>query len=172
MYKVVKSEHSHIGRFEVVLDSIEKDGEIHPYSYIKFTDAVCVIPLVEDEKLLIINEYRHAIKQWVYSFPSGMLEKNEHPDEAVKRELLEETGYEIVELKSLGCFYPSYGSTTEKIYLYAASVEKNTEAKRDALELVEVEEISIVEFEELLKKGKFVQGAGMAAWLKWKLMNN
>ena len=168
MYKIVKSEKIHIGRFEIIKDEIEKDGAIHPYSYIRFINGVCIIPFIDDQHIILLREYRHAIRKWVYGFPSGMMEEEESPRQTAERELLEETGYEIEEVIDLGEVYPSFGSTTEKIYLFAAKVKKSKVTTKDVLEIMDMRVVTIEEFETMVEMGEFVQGAGMAAWLKWK----
>ena len=94
MYQVVERKTQTIGRFDVVLDQIEKDGKQAPYSFVKIHPSVTILPFVEEDRILLLKEYRHAIGKWMYEFPSGMIEESESIEEAAVRELKEETGYE------------------------------------------------------------------------------
>lgn len=84
-----------------------------------------------------------------------------------RRELLEETGYHAKTLINLGAFYPSFGSTNEKIYLFAAICGERTGGKLDEAEVLNVEEIPVESFREIVSSGDFMHGAGLAAWARY-----
>lgn len=171
MYKVVKKETIKADRFTVIQERVAKDGQIAPYSYVTIGFGISIIPFVDDDHVLLLKEYRHPVGSWQYEFPSGGIDEGEEPSQAARRELLEETGYEASQLTELGFTYPSFGSTNEKITLFACRAKKMAQPKREILEEIKMEIVSVDQLEDLIVKGEFAHGAGQAAWLKWRLLN-
>lgn len=170
MYNVVKTEKTALGRFEITLDTIEKNDEIGYYSYVSIKPGVCVIPIICGEGILIEKEYRHAIKSWEYQFPCGMIDDLETPDHAAERELKEETGFVAEKLYSLGSYFPSFGSTTEKIYMFAALCEQpRGKCHLDLMENISTFIVTEEEIDKLISQNLFSCGSAMVAWLKWKI---
>ncbi|WP_257985125.1 NUDIX hydrolase [Bacillus sp. T33-2] len=79
-----------------------------------------MLPITQDNQVLCLKQYRHAIKSWQWELPAGMIDEGYTPIDTAKKELVEETGYAAREWQDLGSFYPSPGSTTEEIFLFAA----------------------------------------------------
>lgn len=75
---------------------------------------------------LFTNQFRYpTIKEnsgWLLEIPAGGVKENENPEECAKREVEEELGYLINDLKMISKFYVSPGGTTEMIFLYYAEV--------------------------------------------------
>ena len=88
---------------KVSVDTVKlPSGEIiEDYHRIEVHNAVMLLVENEKKELLIYKEYRHGISQVSYTFPAGGIENNETLEEASKRELLEETGYNFKEIKLL-----------------------------------------------------------------------
>lgn len=172
MYKIQKRNIIKSERFDIIEDTISKDGKLAPYSYVTIGTGISIIPFIDDQHVLVLKEYRHPITSWQYEFPSGGIDKGEKPVDAAKRELLEETGYGTQNIQYLGFTYPSFGSTNEKIHLFASKVKKVSAPHREILEEINPEIITIENLEEMIKNNQFAHGAGEVAWLKWKLKNN
>jgi len=103
-----------------------KIGEeiIDDYYVIKKKDFVILI--VEDnEGIYFVEQYRHGVRKSIINLPMGMMDDGEIPEEAAKRELLEETGYNSDCLEYLGEFYmaPSYISTKAHVF-YSNDLKK------------------------------------------------
>lgn len=69
---------------------------------------------------------------------------------------------------SLGAFHPSFGSTNEKIYLFAAECDNKGKDAKEPGEMIRTQEMSLEEFAELVASGKFMHGAGLAAWARYR----
>ncbi|MDO4491428.1 MAG: NUDIX hydrolase [Lachnospiraceae bacterium] len=164
-FETIKSEKRNEGRFTIVSDQVRVNGKICPYDYLEMKEGVCILPFHQG-KVIILKEYRYPIRSWQRELPGGLIDPGEEPAEAARRELLEETGYHAKTLIPLGAFYPSFGSTNEKIYLFEAVCEEQTETDLDEAEVLGLEEISVPELERMIASGEFMHGAGLAAWAK------
>ncbi len=168
MIKIIETSKSSLGRFTITMDTLQTDGEPFPYSYVHIKEGVVVLAFY-DSKIVLINQYRHAMKEWLYELPAGMIDENEDPMEAGKRELVEETGYIPSEMISLGTYYPSPGSTTEKIHLYYALCDECKDAEPEDSEQIEVTTVSEQEFQIMINNNTFLHSGGIVAYFKYLL---
>lgn len=77
-------------------------GEMIDYYLNNENDWISVFALTSDEKVILNYQYKHGCQDIAVEMPAGYIEKNEKPEDAVKRELMEETGYGIKRLELLG----------------------------------------------------------------------
>lgn len=93
-------------------------------------DAVCIVPILPDDSLLLIREFRYTVNAWVIAFPAGLIDPGESLEECIDRELGEETGYRVrtdlegsalVPLPQSG--HSSVGMTEENVRVVIAYVE-------------------------------------------------
>lgn len=107
-------------------------------------DAVCIVPILPDDSLLMIREFRYAVNGWVIAFPAGLIEPGESFRGCVDRELMEETGYRVRKdfdgnpvtmLPQSG--YSSVGMGEENVCVAIAHVEKAGEPNLQGGELIE-----------------------------------
>lgn len=83
--------------------------------------AAVILAVDEQERVLVVVQYRHPARRRFVELPAGLLDKpGEDPEEAARRELLEETGFEATTWTHLGSTYSSPGITAEVIHLYLA----------------------------------------------------
>lgn len=131
-------------------DCQRADGTmIAPFYVNQLPDFVVVVAVTEDEKFVMIYQYRHAIDKVILEVPAGCLEPGESMEAAAARELLEETGYEAGELTFLGKMAPNASCLSSYAWCYLAEDVR----KVDGQKLDETEEIAVVLMaeEELLK---------------------
>ena len=105
-------------------------------------------------KILMVKQFRFAIGKVSLELPAGKLEKGENPDDAVKRELEEETGYIAKTWKSLGYINTTPGICDEKLYLYYANDLEFTKQHPDEGEILEFYEYELEELIEMIKDGR------------------
>lgn len=172
-WKIVNSSKHQIDRFQVHVDQVVvPDGEEKTYSYLDFAKGVCILPITEDQKVICLKQYRHPMKSWEWELPAGMIDTESTPMEVAKKELEEETGYVAEHWLDLGSFYPSPGSTSEEIFLFAAAGLTPTEQNLENSEQIELHMLEMEEVKELVVKGEFKHGAGLAAILRYKFMTD
>ncbi|MDQ0199185.1 NUDIX hydrolase [Neobacillus ginsengisoli] len=174
VWKINSSVKKSIDRFGVTIDEvILPNGEEKTFSYLDFAKGVCILPITEDHEIVCLKQYRHAIKSWEWELPAGMIDIDGTPPiETAKKELEEETGFKADQWLDLGSFYPSPGSTSEEIFLFAAAGLTAAEQNLESSEQIELHKISMEELKTLIKKGDFKHGAGLAAILRYKFITD
>ena len=172
VWKINSSIKEQVDRFGVMIEKVTlPNGEEKDFSYLDFAKGVCILPITKDKEIICLKQYRHAIKSWQWELPAGMIDtESDEPIETAKRELEEETGNKAEYWLDLGSFYPSPGSTSEEIYLFAATGLTATEQKLENSEQIELHKLTMEEVMTLVINGEFKHGAGLAAILRYMLM--
>lgn len=165
-FETLETKKMKAGRFTIVQDRVRVNGHEQPYDYLEIREGVSVLP-IRDGHILLQRQYRYPVRSWQWELPGGFVDPGETPEKAAARELKEETGYSVKELHSLGAFYPSFGSTNEKIWLFAAECGESGDCEREPGEVIRMEEMTEKEFTELVARGEFMHGAGLAAWARY-----
>lgn len=80
--------------------------------------VVVILPVLDDGRLVMIRQYRDAIRKETLEIPAGGIDDGENPEQAVRREMKEETGYSVGSLEPIVSFYSSPGFTTEYMHLF------------------------------------------------------
>lgn len=173
-WKISKSTTEKVDRFGITVDQvILPNGEEKTFSFLDFAKGVCVLPITNDHEVICIKQYRHALKSWQWELPAGMIDRAEaSPLDVAKMELEEETGYLAEHWLDLGSFYPSPGSTTEEIFLFAAAGLQASEQRLESSEQIELHFIPMEELKEWVASGEFKHGAGLAAILRYKFLTD
>lgn len=98
---------------------VEK-AERGPREIVEHPGAAAVLALDTRGRILLVRQRREAAGKDLWEIPAGKLEPGEAPEEAARRELLEETGLSAKELVPLGAIYPTPGYSNEVIHLFWA----------------------------------------------------
>lgn len=167
--EILSSNAASLGRFTITMDTLQTDGTPFPYSYVHIKEGAVILAFFRAE-IVLIRQYRHAINSWLYELPAGMVSSGEDPLETARRELTEETGFVAANIHSLGWFYPSPGSTTEKIHLFCAECEENIGAHPEASEQIEVMTVAEETFRSMIGNNTFSHGGGIAAYCRYLLL--
>jgi ADP-ribose pyrophosphatase len=109
-------------RFRVVRHhQLGRDGLPHPKETIQHPGAVAILPLVDEDRVCLIRNYRVAVDKTLIELPAGTLEPGEEPAATAHRELIEETGYRAASIEKLREFTMSPGILNERMHLYLAT---------------------------------------------------
>lgn len=133
------------------------DGQIiDDWAWVKIPDAAIVLARRVDGKFLVFRQTKYAVEGTSLAPVGGMIETNESPLAAAKRELREEMGYEAPTWVDLGSYIvdPNRGVATMHLFL-ALDAEKVAEPNSDDLEDQEILVLSRDQLEEGLKAGEF-----------------
>jgi ADP-ribose pyrophosphatase len=127
--------------------------------------AVAVVALDDRQRVVLVKQYRHAIRAVVTEIPAGKLDGDEDPLEGVQRELREETGFRAGKWKSLGSIYPSPAWSTEYIYLYLATDLIPGPTAMEVDETIELVMLPFAEAIDLVRSGAITDAKTVAALL-------
>lgn len=115
--------------------------------YNNFSGSVCALCLNSKNEIICVKQYRHVKKELSLSCVSGYIEKNENPIDAIKREIKEEIGGEVIEIEQIFQHYPLVAYSYEKVYCYVAKIKDNlTKQNLDENENIEIVKLSMDEF--------------------------
>lgn len=144
-------------------------------------DAAAVLIFNKDaQNVILVNQFRYPTYEksggWLMEIVAGMLDKNEIPAECIRREVMEEIGYQVETLIPISTFYTTPGGSSERIFLYYAEVINSDRISRGGGAETEHEDIQIVEFSlpdlwKALDSGKIMDAKTIIAllWLKNKM---
>jgi ADP-ribose pyrophosphatase len=145
-------------------DTVTREVVAHP-------GGVCVMPIDEQGRFLLVRQYRYPTQSFLLEFPAGKLDvAGESPANAIKRELQEETGYVAATWKELGFIYTAPGFCDEKIYLYAAkNLTAQTGLTTDEDEAIESFWLTYAELKQALAEGLLTDGKTLALLAHYEL---
>lgn len=97
------------------------DGRETEREIVRHPEVIAVLPRLPDGRLVLVRQFRKAADRVLLEVPAGGIDGDETPEQAVRREMIEETGYRVGALRHLASFYTSPGFTTELMHLYEAT---------------------------------------------------
>jgi len=132
---------------------------IDPYYVYEFPEWATAFALTEDNKVIMVRQYRHPVGEVIIELPGGCVDETDKDlQTAIARELLEETGYSFSSYESLGKISPNPSTNTNWMHMFLArGGKKVSEQKLDHNEEIIVELYSLQEVKNLVKKNEIVQ---------------
>jgi ADP-ribose pyrophosphatase len=121
---------------------------------VRHPGAAAVVPMKDDETVILIKQFRHAAGGFIYEIPAGKLHPGEDPRDCAVRELEEEIGYRAGNLTLLSSIFTAPGFTDEVIHIYRATELSRGRQNLDRDEVLEVVEVSLQEAIEMMPAGK------------------
>ena len=144
---------------EKVYEMISRDPDIGSFEELHDRPADAVVLIIhspDGEKVLLNREFRLAPGEWVYNFPAGLIDPGETPDVAAARELREETGLTLIEIRDhIGESYSAVGFSNEKNVCVVGVAEGTIRESDSSVEEIDAGWYSREEVRELLKKERF-----------------
>jgi ADP-ribose pyrophosphatase len=156
-WKILDSTHL---RDNIRLDRCElPNGEIIEGTVFEFGTWATVLALTKERQVVLIRQYRHGAQKVIVELPGGMMDKEDQdPQEAARRELLEETGYTSNRIIQVGCVSPNPANHTNLIYSFLAlDAEQVSRQHLDGAEEIEVFLKPLEEVITMAKNGELLQ---------------
>ena len=156
--KTMKSDKIYEGKLlNLRIDTVElPDKKYSKREIIEHPGAVAILPITEDNYVVLVEQYRKAVERFLLELPAGRLELNEEPGETAARELKEETGISANKLEYLLEFYTSPGFSNEKIYLFLAKDLIYGDAQPDLGEFVRTVKMDIDDLTKMVDRGEIL----------------
>jgi len=127
--------------------------------------SVVVLPVLPDGRIVMVRQYRHATRQYLWELVAGRKEPEETPKQGAARELLEETGYRAKRLKVFLDVFPTPGFLEERMYLLLAEGLTAGEAQPEEDEKIEVRAYKLKELKQMIKSGRLRDAKSLAGIL-------
>ena len=156
----------------VFKDTVElPNGKLAPREYMRHVGAVCIVPLLDDGRVIVERQFRYPVNEVITEIPAGKRDsRDEAPDDAARRELREETGATAAEWHALGLFCPVGAYSTERIQMYLARGLTFGERELDEDEFLNVFRMPLDELVDKVLAGEIPDAKTQAAALRAKLM--
>lgn len=157
----------HRGRvFQLTTENITlPNGVSMEIDVIRHPGAAAIVPLLEENTVLLLRQYRHAVGGWIWEIPAGTLDPQESVEACARRELTEETGYTARNFEKLGEITPLPGYADERIHLFLASGLAPAAQDLDADELLSVHPTPLPRAVEMVFGGEIQDAKTITALL-------
>lgn len=118
-------------------------------------DSVIVVAQDDSGRFLVEKQYRPPIEKVAYDYPAGKTEpSDESPDIAARRELSEETGFEVKDMKLLATLDMNPGFSKDRLHIFLAAVGRRGETEPDQTESIVFEFVEPAKIQTWISSGK------------------
>lgn len=156
--------------FQVYEDQVKLPNGLElDYYWVDKTPAVVMLPVIEDS-IVMVKQYRYAIKSESLELPAGHKNPDETPEECAMRELKEETGYTAGNIEKLISFHPSTEYSTQVYHIFILKDLKEGKAEREQYEIMDVEVLKTESVIEKIVDGTITDGRTIVAVSLAKLL--
>jgi ADP-ribose pyrophosphatase len=165
--KILKSTVVYEGKvFGVRRDEVvEPNGLRAIREVITHPGSVVVLPLLQNERFVMIRQYRHATRQYLWELVAGRIDSGETVKKAAARELLEETGYRAKRYSVFLDLFPTPGFLEERMYIVLAEGLTEGKAQPEEDEKIEVRIFGAKTLKQMMQDGRLRDAKTIAALL-------
>lgn len=144
-----------------------RTGAAHDFYVLESGSWVNVIPLTPAQEVVLIRQYRHGTREVTLEIPGGIVEPGDSPQEAARRELREETGYEAEKMVDLGFVHPNPAFLDNRCYTFLApSARRAGPQTQDEKEDIHVLLEPLAEIPRLIREGAITHSLVVAAFYR------
>jgi ADP-ribose pyrophosphatase len=152
--------------FGIRRDEVIEPSGVHALrEVITHPGSVVVLPVLPDGRILLIRQYRHATRQYLWELVAGRIDAGENPRKAAARELIEETGYRAKRFSLLLDVFPTPGFLEERMHIFLAEGMTAGEAQPEDDEKITSKTYSKKELEQMMRRGKLRDAKSIAGLL-------
>ena len=144
---------------------IEPSGVRATREVITHPGSVVVLPVLPDGRILMIRQYRHAARQYLWELVAGRIDAGESPRKAAARELIEETGYRARKFRIFLDVFPTPGFLEERMFILLAEGLAAGEAEPEEDEKIIHRAYSRKQLDEMIGDGKLRDAKSIAGIL-------
>lgn len=147
------------------------DGRETTREIVEHENCVAIIALDDTDNVLLVKQFRKPVEKELLEIPAGGIDPGETPEDAIRREMREETGFLPREVKKLGGFYSSPGFCTEYLYLYLAADLVSKPLKAEDTDGITLLRVPLSEIPGLIASGAVIDAksiAGLLAFLEYR----
>jgi len=165
--KILKSEIIYKGPvFGVRRDLVLEPGGIRTIrEVITHPGSVVVLPVLPGGRILLIRQYRHATRQFLWELVAGRMEAGETPARAAARELIEETGYRARRFRVFLDVFPTPGFLEERMYILLAQELTSGDARPEVDEKITPRAFTRAQLKGMIRRGKLRDAKSIAGLL-------
>jgi len=145
-----------------------RTGQSHDFFILESSDWVNVIPLTPRNEVVLIQQYRHGTRENTLEIPGGLIEGEDTPEGAARRELAEETGYLDREMTYLGYVHPNPAILNNRCHTFLArDVFPNGDQNQDDKEDIEVLLRPLSDIPRLIREDRITHALVLAAFYRF-----
>lgn len=142
--------------------------QAHDFYVLESRSWVNVIPLTPEQEVVLVRQYRHGTREVTLEIPGGIVEAGDSPEQAARRELAEETGYEAGEMAALGFVHPNPAFLDNRCYTFIArDVRLTGRQEQDEKEDIQVLRRPLKEIPGLIRDGEITHSLVIAAFYRF-----
>ena len=167
MPEILSTESVYEGRLlKVRVETVRvRGGQTVTRDVIEHPGSVSILPIDDEDQVLLVRQYRPAVAQTLLEIPAGTLEPGESPEETALRELREEIGMRAERLRAIGSYYLVPGYSSEVMEAYVASGLSSAPLPRDLDGEIRLESIPFTELVKQVSRGDLRDGKTVSAVL-------
>ena len=152
--------------FDVVVENVTlPNGAVKDREIVRHPGAAAMVPLLDDGRVVLIRQYRHAVGDFLWEIPAGTLERDEDSAACARRELVEEIGYEAARLQKLAEILSAPGYTDEHIHIFLATGLSRAEQKLEDDEVLKAEPVAFNTALDMITGGEIQDAKTIAGLL-------
>ena len=145
------------------VDTVKKnDGRETTREIVEHSEVIVVVAVDEKNNVLLVRQYRTPVEKELLEIPAGGIDGDEKPEEAVRREMQEETGFLPRKLVKLGGFYSAPGFCTEYLHVFLATDLVPSRLNAEDTDEIRLERVPIKDIPAMLTSGKFEDAKSIA----------
>ncbi|HLZ92103.1 MAG TPA: NUDIX hydrolase [Candidatus Acidoferrum sp.] len=165
--RILKSKMIYKGPvFGVRRDEVLEPGGVRAVrEVITHPGSVVVLPVLPDGRILLIRQYRHATRQYLWELVAGRIDAGENVKQAAARELIEETGYRAKQFRVFLDVFPTPGFLEERMYILLAEKLMAGEAEPEEDERITAKAFRAAELERMIRRNVLRDAKSIAGLL-------
>jgi len=151
------------------VDSVKlPNGRKTTREIVEHENCVAIVALDDADNILLVKQFRKPVEKELLEIPAGGIDPGESPEDAVRREMREETGFLPQKVEKMGGFYSSPGFCTEYLYLYLATDLVSSPLQAEDSENISLVRVPLAEILGLIASDAIVDAKSIAGLLVFR----